>query len=119
MFGGFCNRAVGPARLSLVPSSLCPCSGAAAPKEQGWGGARPALRGILLTGSVRAKISAFADDITVFVSRRRDILAVKEAVARYEKVAGAKVNFDKSEGLGCGSGLASSWSEIGWKYVLR
>ena len=107
-------------------------------------GARPALRGILLSGSVRAKISAFADDITVFVSRRRDIVAVKEAVARYEKVAGAKVNFDKSESLrlgawrgsvplpgpftgvmvlsaslGCGSGPASSWSEIGWKYGLR
>ena len=63
----------------------------------------PALRGILLSGSVRAKISAFADDITVFVSRRRDILAVKEAVASYEKVAGAKVNFDKSEGLWLGA----------------
>ena len=45
-------------------------------------GARPALRGILLSGSVRAKISAFADDITVFVSRRWDIVAVKEAVTR-------------------------------------
>ena len=67
------------------------------------GGARSALRGILLSGSVRAKISAFADDITVFVSRRRDIVAVKEAVARYEKVAGAKVNFDKSEGLRLGA----------------
>ena len=67
------------------------------------GGARPALRGILLSGSVRAKISAFADDITVFVSGRWDIVAVKEAVARYEKVAGAKVNFDKSEGLRLGA----------------
>ena len=57
-------------------------------------GARPALREILLSGSVRAKISSFADDIRVFVSRRRDIVTVKEAVARYEKVAGAKVNFD-------------------------
>ena len=66
-------------------------------------GARPALRGILLNGSVRAKISAFADDITVFVSRRRDIVAVKEAVAKYEKVAGVKVNFDKSEGLRLGA----------------
>ena len=66
-------------------------------------GARPALRRILLSGSVRAKISAFADDITVFVSRRRDILAVKEAVARYEKVAGAKVNFDKSKGFRLGA----------------
>ena len=82
------------------------------------GGARPALRGILLSGSVRAKISAFADDITVFVSRRRDIVAVKEAVARYEKVAGAKVNFDKSEGLRLGAWRGSvplpgpfRWSE--------
>ena len=66
-------------------------------------GARPAQRGILLSGSVRAKISAFADDITVFVSSRRDIVAVKEAVARYKKVAGTKVNFDKSEGLRLGA----------------
>ena len=64
---------------------------------------------------------------------------MKKVVARYKKVAGAKVNFDKSEGsrlgawrgsvplpvmvlstsLGCGSGPASSWSEIGWKYGLR
>ena len=67
------------------------------------GGARPALRGILQSGSVRAKISAFADDITVFVLRCRDIVAVKEAVARYGKVASAKVNFDKSEGLRLGA----------------
>ena len=66
-------------------------------------GACPALRGILLSGSVRAKISAFADYITVFMSRRLDIVAVKEAVARYEKVEGAKVNFDKSEGLRLGA----------------
>ena len=61
------------------------------------------MRGILQTGSVRAKISAFTDDITVFVFRRWDILVVKEAVARYEKVAGAKVNFDKGEGLRLGA----------------
>ena len=61
--------------------------------------ARPALCRISLTSSVQAKISAFANNITVFVSRRRDILAVKEVVVRYKKVAGAKVNFDKSEGL--------------------
>ena len=40
--------------------------------------ARPALRGVSLTGSVRVKISAFADDITVFV----DILADKKAIER-------------------------------------
>ena len=62
----------------------------------------PALSRILSTGSVRAKISAFVDDITVFVSNCLDILAVKMAVARYKQVAGAKVNFDKSEGLRLG-----------------
>ena len=65
--------------------------------------ARPALRGIPLAGRVQAMVSAYADDITVFVSRRMDILAVKEAVGRYENVVGAKVNFDKSEGLRLGA----------------
>ena len=64
-------------------------------------GARPARRGILLSDSVRAKISA--DDITVFVSGRRDIVVVKEAVARYKKVAGAKDNFDKNKVLRLGA----------------
>ena len=105
---------IGPARTPFVPSSLCPCFG-----------------------------DPFADDIAVFVSSHLDIIAAKMAVARYEKVAGAKVNFDKSEdlrlvawgvypcqgpstgvtvpstSLECGSGPASSWSEIGWKYGLR
>ena len=71
-----------------------------------------ALHGISLTGSVSAKISTFADDITVFVFRRLDIVAVKMAVERYEKVAGAKVNFDKSEGLQLGA-----WR--GWRPPAR
>ena len=65
--------------------------------------ARTALRGIKLTGSVRAKISAFADGITVLMSSHLDILPVKIAVERYIKVAGAKINFDKREGLRLGA----------------
>ena len=52
---------------------------------------------------MRGMVRPCADDITVFVSRRWDILAVKEAVSNYKKVAGAKVNFDKSEGLRLGA----------------
>ena len=44
-------------------------------------------------------VSAFADDITIFVSRRKYIEVVKKVVAEYERIAGAKVNFDKSECL--------------------
>ena len=67
------------------------------------GGTSPSLRGIPLVSSLAARVSAFADDITVFVSRRLDIKAVKKAVSEYERIAGAKVNFDKSEGLRLGA----------------
>ena len=106
-------------------------------------GANPTLRGISFAGPLRARVSAFADDITVFVSRCLDIKAVKKAVGEYERIAGAKVNFYKSEGLRlsvwrssdtllgpfrwsdgpvCILGVwfpTSNWSEIGRRYRLR
>ena len=68
----------------------------------------PALRGVTFAGPLTARVSAFADDITVFVSRRLDIKAVKKAVSEYERIAGAKVNFDKSEGLRLGAWRGSN-----------
>ena len=68
----------------------------------------PSLRGVPFAGPLTARVSAFADDITVFVSRRLDIKAVKEAVVDYERIAGAKVNFDKSEGLRLGARRGSN-----------
>ena len=68
----------------------------------------PSLHGIPFVSSLVARFSAFADDITVFVSRRLDIKAVKEAVVEYERIAGAKVNFDKSEGLRLGAWRGSN-----------
>ena len=62
-------------------------------------GANSALRGVPLT----ARVSAFADDITVFVSRRQDVETVRKAVGEYERIAGDKINFDKSEGLRLGA----------------
>ena len=71
-------------------------------------GTSPALRGVPFAGRLTARVSAFADDITVFVSRRLDIEAVKEAVVENERIAGAKVNFDKSEGLQLGAWRGSN-----------
>ena len=64
-------------------------------------GANLALRGVPFASPLTASVSAFVNDITVFVSRHRVIKAVKKAVA--ERIAGAKVNFDKSEGLRLGA----------------
>ena len=68
----------------------------------------PAPRGVPFAGPLTARVSAFADDIPVFVSRHLDIKAVKEAVVEYERIAGAKVNFDKSEGLRLGAWRGSN-----------
>ena len=65
--------------------------------------ASPALRCILFAGPLLPKVSVYADDITVFVSCRLDIKAVKKVVARYEQIAGGKLNFDKSKGLQLGA----------------
>ena len=66
-------------------------------------GTNPALRSVPFAGLLTAKVSTFTDDITVFVSRRLDIKAVKKAVGEYGQIAGAKVNFDKSEFLRLGA----------------
>ena len=65
--------------------------------------ANPALHGVPFAGCLRAKVSAYANNITVFVSHRSEIKAMKKAVERYEKVVKAKINFDKSEGLQLGA----------------
>ena len=44
------------------------------------------------------KVSAYADDITVFVSRCLGI-KVEKAVVSYEQIGGAKINFDMNEYL--------------------
>ena len=56
-------------------------------------------RSILFAGPLTAKGSVFVDDIIVFVFHHLDVKAVKKAVAKCERIAGAKVNFDKSECL--------------------
>ena len=71
-------------------------------------GTSRSLCGVPFAGPLTARVSAFADDITVFVSYRLDIKAVKEAVVEYERIAGARINFDKSEGLRLGAWRGSN-----------
>ena len=63
---------------------------------------RPCAVSILLVLLRRQGFSA-RTDIIVFVSRCLDIKAMKKAVSEYERIAGAKVNSDKSEGLWLGA----------------
>ena len=66
-------------------------------------------------GPLTVRVSAFADDITVFVSHRLNIKALKKAVSEYEQIAGAKVNFDKSEGLRLSAWRGSDILPLEWQ----
>ena len=79
-------------------------------------GTSPSLRGIPFVSRLAARVFAFADDITVFVSRCLDIKAMKEAVVEYERIAGAKVNFDKSEGLRLGAWRGSNTFPVPFRW---
>ena len=70
-------------------------------------GTNQTLCGIPFASHLTVRASAFADDITVFVSCCLDIEAVKKAVGEYEQIVGAKVNFDKNEGLRLGAWRSS------------
>ena len=70
--------------------------------------ANSAQHDISFAGPLTANVTAFANDITVFVFHRLDISTVKKAVTEYERIAGAKISFDKSEGLWLGAWTGSN-----------
>ena len=67
------------------------------------GAANLALHWVHFAGFLRVKVFAYADDIIIFVSYESDIKTGKKVVERYEEEAGAKINFDKSEGVWLGA----------------
>ena len=97
-FGGICNWVVGPAGMPQYPL-LYVFALERQLRRLRDEGENPALRDVPFAGPLIVRVSAFTDDINVFGSRLLDIEAVKKAVTGYERIAGAKVNFDKSEGL--------------------
>ena len=61
-----------------VPSLLLSMCSLRSPSSVGWDeGTNPALCGVFFAGPLTARVSAFADDITVFVSHRLDLKAGK------------------------------------------
>ena len=83
--------------------------------------ANPVLRGFMLPGSSEvARYTAYADDVSVLVTSSAKVEEVSKEIGRYEAVAGAKINHEKSVGL-----LLGSWKGCAlpglfiWKYGLR
>ncbi|KAJ3583936.1 hypothetical protein NHX12_015433 [Muraenolepis orangiensis] len=63
---------------------------------------RNRLRGLCLPESAQAPpvvVSAYADDVSVFIQGQRDIQELQDSLALYRKAASAKVNWEKSEAV--------------------
>lgn len=59
-------------------------------------------------------LSAYADDITVFVNHKDDIKRLFEVLYCYEKASSAKVNWNESEAFWVGQGHLESIPQLPW-----
>jgi len=55
---------------------------------------------------VKPRFSAYADDITVFIKNKRDVIVLEDVLKKYENASLAKVNWEKSKGF-----ILGNWSE--------
>lgn len=68
---------------------------------------RAKLKGLTLPGmghSSSVVVSAYADDVNIFISNQDDVNELSESLNMYEKASSAKVNWDISEAL-----LVGNW----------
>jgi len=56
-------------------------------------------------GPVTWKLGAFANDMVVGLGEEGDVTIIQEGIQKYERVAGAKLNWDKCETMDIGTGL--------------
>lgn len=68
--------------------------------SQGHGIQSGSMRNRCPSGGGRARVSAYVDQIFIFVSCRNEIKVVQKALKRYEMVTGVKINRNKGLRLG-------------------
>jgi hypothetical protein len=61
------------------------------------------LQWIKLGRTIKSAVTAYADDVTVFLSSPSDVKHLQEAMQCYERAVGAKINLIKSKVLALGS----------------
>uniref|UniRef100_A0AAV2LPP2 Uncharacterized protein n=1 Tax=Knipowitschia caucasica TaxID=637954 RepID=A0AAV2LPP2_KNICA len=66
---------------------------------------RADLQGVLLPGARPFKVSAYADDLIVFVNSQRDVEVLADTVQVFGQVSSSRVNWSKSSATLLGEGL--------------
>uniref|UniRef100_A0A3Q2ZXK0 Reverse transcriptase domain-containing protein n=1 Tax=Kryptolebias marmoratus TaxID=37003 RepID=A0A3Q2ZXK0_KRYMA len=87
---------------------------------------RSSIRGLVLPGfSNNIVLSAYADDVVVFVKDQQDVAVLTEITERFSVLSAARVNWGKSEALAVGAWPAGfpvlprglTWRKDGFKYL--
>ncbi|MGL5820184.1 MAG: reverse transcriptase domain-containing protein, partial [Sarcina sp.] len=61
------------------------------------------IQGVLMKSGKLCKITAYADDITIFIKNQEEMNVVREHFKVYEEISGAKLNHNKTEAIWMGS----------------
>ena len=64
------------------------------------------IDGIKIENTDMVKLSAYADDITIFITSNSSFEYLGNIIKLYEQASGAKINFTKSQGLWCGEWIS-------------
>ena len=76
---------------------------------------RKKLSGVVFPGGNGClKISAYADDVVVFITSQRDVSIMEDIINNFSVVSSARVNWAKSEALAVGKGVATGVKLPGW-----
>ena len=82
------------------------------------------IRGFSPNNREHNKLSGYADDVDVMITRNSEFAHVTHCLRLYERASSAKVNLSKSQGLWCGSWmhrtdkpLGLDWNNQGLKFL--
>uniref|UniRef100_A0A3Q3B436 Reverse transcriptase domain-containing protein n=1 Tax=Kryptolebias marmoratus TaxID=37003 RepID=A0A3Q3B436_KRYMA len=87
---------------------------------------RSSIRGLVLPGfSSNMVLSAYADDVVVFIKDQRDVSILTKITEKFSVLSAARVNWGKSEALAVGAWPAGfpvlprglTWRKDGFKYL--
>uniref|UniRef100_A0A3B1KAN1 Reverse transcriptase domain-containing protein n=1 Tax=Astyanax mexicanus TaxID=7994 RepID=A0A3B1KAN1_ASTMX len=66
---------------------------------------RKKVNGLSIYGLPCTVVSAYADDVSIFVHDKADVIGLEECLSTYSAASSAKVNWSKSGPLTCGPGM--------------
>lgn len=79
----------------------------------------PGIRGFPLPGQAQVKVSAYADDVSLFLRDDSSFTAFSRLYSIYSELSGAQINRGKSKALRFGAFTSDLWGEVEWIAAVK